>query len=172
MGWISSFVCCTLYILYIVVLYKASSRKFSRRFPTVPEGSGRLLGNSGQNAAQVQRAESLLEESPISLDEFHFLLVSYCPIWYSTDSTSLNYSIQLLQRQQQHHNSLKKATRMDVLADLRKIRQCTKCEVLPSYMFQVACFSISSTYALHALILKVYVHYMYYIILSPKDRIV
>lgn len=69
-----------LYVLYIVVLYKASSRKFSRRFPTVPEGSGRLLGNSGQNAAQVQRAESLLEESPISLDEFHFLLVSYCPI--------------------------------------------------------------------------------------------
>ena len=67
---------CVLYIVHPGTLQWQVPESFpegSRRFPKVPEGSGRLLGNSGQNAAQVQRAESLLEESPVSQ-------VSYCPI--------------------------------------------------------------------------------------------
>ena len=160
-----------LYVLYIVVLSKASSRKFSRRFPTVPEGSGRLLGNSGQNAAQVQRAESLLEESPISLDEFHFLLVSYCPIWYSTVIRQhwiilLNYCNDSNSNTTAfwgHPNGCFSGSAKNQA--VHKMSGFIVLHVPGSLLLNLkhictSCFDLK------------YVHYMYCIILSPKDRIV
>ena len=157
---------CVLYIVHPGTLQWQVPESFpegSQRFLKVPEGCLETLDRTPHryNVRRVswRRAPSVrLVTVPFDIrqwfDSIELFLFNYCNDSNSNTTASKRPPEWMFER------------------ICEKSGSAQNVRFLPSYMFQVACFSISSTYALHALILKVYVHYMYYIILSPKDRIV